>query len=230
MRLLQPEHWHEVFHPLLGSKVGLVDGHGNVGDWMIYRATRQLLDLYGVDWRPVVDFFRAPDVDYLLLFGGGNMGKSRYPLEVEIRRKALELKLPCIVLPQSSFGPEEGPFYKTYVREHYSKVNMPYATLVPDLALGLDHPRATWPATRGSGTFLRSTANDPTNGVHTIEQYIEKASFYQSIVTDRLHFAICGLMSGREVTLLPSEGYHKNQGMWEDWLANLGCKFEFERP
>jgi hypothetical protein len=45
---------------------------------------------------------------------------------------------------------------------------------------------------------------------------------FEHIVTDRLHFAIAGLMTGRDVSLLPN-GYHKNRSMYETWLEDLGC-------
>jgi exopolysaccharide biosynthesis predicted pyruvyltransferase EpsI len=50
------------------------------------------------------------------------------------------------------------------------------------------------------------------------------ATQYKRIITDRLHFAISGLILGRETTILPNS-YHKNRSMYETWLRDLGCNF-----
>jgi hypothetical protein len=52
--------------------------------------------------------------------------------------------------------------------------------------------------------------------------YVRAAACYANIYTDRLHFAISGLLAGRSVTLL-GNSYHKNRSMWETWLRRAGC-------
>ena len=51
---------------------------------------------------------------------------------------------------------------------------------------------------------------DPVKLCRTPHEYLQLASRYESIVTDRLHFAICGMLLGRQVVLLPNS-YHKPQ-------------------
>ncbi len=232
-RLLALSHFEHVFRPLCGKRVGLVDGVGkNVGDRLIYAATRQLLDSFEIDW-VTQHPRRRTDVEILLLFGGGNLG-SKYRREIRIRRTALKLDVPAIVLPQSCMGPERGPFQRVYVREHYSLRFFPDAVLAPDLALGYDMALADVAPHRARGMFLRNdseakfgdTASDerPTEVCRTPEEYITYASGFGCIATDMLHFAICGLMAGRRVILLPNT-YHKNRGMWETWLRRLGCEW-----
>ncbi len=232
MRLLPLTHFAPLFTPLLGRRCGLVDGHGNVGDHLIYLATRQLLDAFGVEWIAQRPEDRDP-VDVLLLFGGGNLG-SRYPKELEIRRQALQRGLPAIVLPQSLMGPEPGPFERVYVRERASLRYCPEGILAPELALGYDHATPVAAPHEAFGLFLRADeerrippvpgASDPTCLCKTPAAYLALAARYAHIVTDRLHFAICGLIQRRRVTLLPNS-YHKNRSLWETWLRDLGCEW-----
>jgi hypothetical protein len=232
VRLLPLSAFEPVFGPLAGQRCGLIDGHGNVGDHLLYRATRQLLDAFGIDW-----IRQAPDdadpVDVLLLFGGGNLGSS-YTSEVEIRRRALRRNIPAIVLPQSLMGPEPGPFLRVYVRERASLWHCPQGLLAPELALGYNHCPDPLPPDHRCGVFLRSDAErahssgrkarDPARLCRTPAEYLALAGRYAHIVTDRLHFAICGLLNRRRVTLLPNS-YHKNRSLWETWLRHLGCEW-----
>ncbi|MFV0445602.1 MAG: iron-sulfur cluster assembly scaffold protein, partial [Planctomycetaceae bacterium] len=170
-------------------------------------------------------------------FGGGNMG-SRYMRELEVRRRAVQdavaRGIPIVVLPQSWMSPEPGPFARAYVRERASLQHCPNGILAPDLALGYDYePRSTGP-TKERGLFLRRDSErrvsfqvgeqDPARMCRTPAKYLALASRYSHIITDRLHFAICGLLNRRRVTLLPNS-YHKNRSLWETWLADLGCEW-----
>ena len=233
MRLLDRSHFEPIFVPLQGKRVALVDGVGkNVGDRMIYAATRQLLDEFEIEWT-VLRRRPPPDAEIVLLFGGGNLG-SRYRREVRIRRTAMDLGLPAIVLPQSCMGPERGPFLRVFVREHLSLRFFPDAQLAPDLALGFEVPTLAKSPRQVSGLFLRDDSEaifrnvpsdgNPTKLCRTPQEYVAFAATYERIRTDILHFAISGLMAGCQVTLLPNS-YHKNRGMWECWLRDLGCKW-----
>ncbi|MEZ6066061.1 MAG: hypothetical protein R3B90_10210 [Planctomycetaceae bacterium] len=132
LRLLSLSHFEPIFGPLSGRRVGLVDGVGNVGDHLIYAATRQLLDAFGVDWIEQQPGDRD-EIEYLLLFGGGNMG-SNYLREMRRRQSALRPDVPSIVLPQSWMSPEPGPYWRCYVRERRSLTHCPDGVLAPDLA------------------------------------------------------------------------------------------------
>jgi exopolysaccharide biosynthesis predicted pyruvyltransferase EpsI len=50
------------------------------------------------------------------------------------------------------------------------------------------------------------------------------AAMHRRIHTDRLHFAVAGLMVGTEVVLYPNS-YHKNREVYDLSLKRLGCKF-----
>jgi len=244
IQLLPDSYFASIFEPLRGLSVGLVDGYGNVGDRLIYRATRQLLDRFHIRWRKhyvmptlLCRFFACPShtksrPDVLLLFGGGSMG-SMYRREVALRRRALKSGIPSIVLPQSFMAPEDGPFQNVFIREEDSRRFCPRGTLVPDLALAFRYDRTVSPD-GDCGVFLRRdiearfarvpSLGDPARLADTVDKYLELAGKFGHVVTDRLHFAIAGLLNGRRVTLLPNT-YHKNRSMWECWLKSLGCEW-----
>jgi len=222
-----------VFESLRGKRIGYIRPIGNVGDALIEWATQQLFREFHIDWRfcnPGVD--DAGNFDELVFGGGGNMG-TRYRNNFELRGRALALGLPVTILPQSFTSLEERRYRRVYVRECDSLAFCPRAILAPDLALGLQHSICQ-PPTRGLGVLLRRDPErasglpwfrrDPVRLCHTPQEYLELATRYERIVTDRLHFAICGLLAGRETTLLPND-YHKNKSMYETWLKALGCRF-----
>jgi exopolysaccharide biosynthesis predicted pyruvyltransferase EpsI len=235
MRLLPSSEFAHVFVPLAGKKIGIVDGWGNVGDDLIYAATRQVMRDFGLSWvtfNPLADNADDFNLDVLLLFGGGSMGAKLARPAMVIRQAALDTGIPCVVLPQSFHAPEDLPYKRVYVREHASMAHCQGEVLAPDLALGFDFPEGLTPE-KGTGVFLRVNGEplfrrdsrcDPANFCHTPGEYIQFASRFEHIVTDRLHFAIVGLGLGRRVTLLPV-GYHKNRSMWETWLKDLGCEW-----
>jgi exopolysaccharide biosynthesis predicted pyruvyltransferase EpsI len=237
--LLPPDRFAPIFAPYAGRSVVVVDGVGNVGDHMIYRATRQLLGHFGVR---VETSSPRPGAAAVLFFGGGNVG-GRYPNEDRVRdvhlRRARRAGVPAVLLPQSIHGPADlSGFARVFVRDQVSKDRFaPNAVLAPDLALGLHVPPAAPPVER-EGVFLRTDAEsldrgrpslgDPGVLAPRVEAYLALAARYERVVTDRLHFAVAGLLAGREVTLLPND-YHKNRAVWEAWLAALGCRWG-ERP
>jgi exopolysaccharide biosynthesis predicted pyruvyltransferase EpsI len=231
MRLLPLQAFAEVFEPLQGKRIGFVRPLGNVGDELIHTATFQLLDAFGIDWK-IIDPAGDADVEHIVFGGGGNMG-TLYRNNWQLRSQVLRLGLPVTILPQSFTSQEDRPYARVYVRERASLKYAPQATLAPDLALGLDLAGRTAPS-RGVGVFVRKDqertvarpwlSRDPVRLCRTPLEYLRLAAAYRHVVTDRLHFAICGLLAGRRVTLLPNS-YHKNRSMYETWLQGLGCEF-----
>ncbi len=232
MRLLQPDAFAHVFEPLAGKRVGFVEPLGNVGDELIGWATRQLFAEFGIRWKIQDPDRGADDVDVLVYGGGGNMG-SLYQANWEQRSKCLQLGPPVTIFPQSYNSAEDRPFRRVYIRETASRRYAPQGLLAPDLALGLAF-RTTRPPSRPLGIFLRRDKEraasrrwlrrDPVKLCRTPQEYLDLAARHEHIITDRLHFAICGLIAGRRTTLLPNS-YHKNAGMYETWLKDLGCEF-----
>lgn len=178
------------------------------------------------------------DVDELLLFGGGNMGIKGG--SARIRVKAAKLGLPITILPNSWRAPETVPNCVRYcARERGSHLFCADADVFPDLALSLDWDDDTinLPPRKPLGVFLRRdkearfadavpehNQGPPFDlvGKRDVGGYVALAARYRVIVTDALHFSVCGLACGRKVYLVPGT-YHKNRSMYEAWLRDLGC-------
>lgn len=231
MRLLSPDAYAHVFEPLRGKRIGFVRPRGNVGDRLIEWATVQLFEIFGIDWK-LQHPDEPADIDELVFGGGGNMGPL-YDENWRLRGRCLELGRPMTILPQSFTSPEKRPYKQVYVRERGSLKHAPEGVLAPDLALALEYQSRVVPRRR-LGVLLRKDCEgvvrrrwfcrDPAKICKTPRQYLDLAARYEHVVTDRLHFAVSGLIVGRRVTLLPNS-YHKNASMYETWLEDLGCRF-----
>ena len=70
MRLLDKSLFAPIFEDLKGLRVGIVDGFGNVGDDLLYLATRRFCQEFGVDHFTVNALAEdtIPKCDKLLLF------------------------------------------------------------------------------------------------------------------------------------------------------------------
>lgn len=232
MRLLSLSEFEPIFEPLQGLTVGIVDGVGNIGDQLLYLATRQLCDEFNINHFTVNALADnpIPNCDKLLLFAGGNIG---YPPATAIRTKAIDSGIPCWLLPQSVIRKEDLPCEKIFFRESVSRKIIGRGEVAPDLALGFDFPEPPAKKT-GSGVFLRHHGGsiynyirpelkiDPATFCHTPQEYWDFASRFDEITTDRLHLAICSLAMQTKTTILPID-YHKNRAMFEEWLEPLGC-------
>lgn len=214
---------------------------GNVGDNLINAATRQLFEYFDIEYRELDlgamrSWQSTEPVDEIVISGGGNMG-TLWNLCSKRRLLVLATRLPVTVLPQSFTNDREdlSGYHRIYVRERASQALDPGFILAPDLALGYADNNDLLPAEYETGVFLRedrerSVADngislcDPITICWRPEDYIAFASRFASIVTDRLHFAIAGLIAGRDVTLLPNS-YGKNRSIYETWLEALGCRW-----
>lgn len=229
--LIPFEQFEQVFGPLTGREVSFHWGAGNAGDRLIHAATRQLFIKYGIS----ISYDRE---QVILYGGGGNMG-NRYPstraVRAALEKRAEELNIPLIILPQSWSSFDDTTFTRAYARERYSLQYCPDAIIAPDLALGYT-PDFKFPrATENVGRFFREdqervvnapkgNLGDPVKWLSSHRDYLVLAARYKEIHTDRLHLAICGLIARRKVVLYPNS-YHKNKGVWEAWLQALGCYF-----
>jgi exopolysaccharide biosynthesis predicted pyruvyltransferase EpsI len=241
MPLIYSQAFEPLFSQFDGKRIGYVQLDGNVGDAMITDATLFLLNTFRIPFtwiRPkqVFDKELPEDIDELLVSGGGNLG-ALYPACYRLRRAALECGLPVTVLPQSfaSFDEDLSACKRVYVRETASLAVDPSFQLMPDLALGFDDVNAVQCPRFDLAVFLRADREsvfedrseslvDPVTNNNTPLEYVEFASLFEHVVTDRLHFAIAALLAGRRVTLLPNST-GKNRAMYETWLRDLGCQW-----
>lgn len=229
--LLPAVRFKEVFEPLSGMAVSFHCGSGNVGDQLIHIATRQLLCIYNIT---VV----TEREEAILYGGGGNMGYLYHDprsLRIRLWKRATDFGIPLIILPQSWTSKDDTRFTKAFARERQSLKFCPEAHFAPDLALGYTLDFKLPAAVARVGQFFRADCErkiesplgnmgDPIKFLRSHYAYIRLAAEYEEIHTDRLHFAISGLIAGRNVTLYPNS-YHKNRAVWEAWLKDLGCKF-----
>jgi len=231
-RLLPLDPFAPIFQPLVGQRVGIVDGYGNTGDRIVDAAARHLMRQFGIRWQTINPLADPPGsfaLDVILLAGGGSMGGPR---ECVLHREAgLAWGLPCIVLPQSFHAPEDCRlFARVYVREPGSLEVYPQGILAPDLALGFEwpdvpaaqHDRGVFLSRGGHNLFSDRGLFDPAPICYTPQDYINHVAAYRHVVTDRLHLCITALGLDRKATLLPV-AYHKNRSMWLTWLRDLGC-------
>jgi len=221
-----------VFEPLAGQRVGYVRPYGNVGDLLIEQATLQFFEHFGIEWTYWSPEVPLGDLQHLVFGGGGNMGTT-YRFNWDLRGACLETGLPVTILPQSFLGEEGRSFHRVYVREPARLKFAPDAILAPELALGLS-PKQSFPSIKRLGIFLRKDQEagekkpwyslDPIKLARTPDQYLRFAGQFETLITNRLHLAISGMLLDRNVILLPNS-YHKNASLHETWLAGMGCGF-----
>jgi len=222
--------WAEIFEPWRGKKAAYLQMYGNVGDQMIYDAAKQMMSHFGISYEP---WHESCKVDVLMISGGGNLGLAS---QVHRRKKVIEWAtkrgVKCIILPQTLFDKTFEKFPEAvdvYAREAVTANKLKRKTkIMPDLALGYQADFALPKAIFKKGIFCSRETHkqqhicDPTKMCHTPEGYIAFASLFEEIITNRLHFAIAGLIAGRKVTLFPNE-YYKNRAVWEAHLKDVGC-------
>ena len=225
---------------LIGNRtVRYVMGRGNAGDALIHAGARCLFRRINTR---VVEEAERPD--FVIWGGGGNLGTIWPHCHAERQRELREARekgIPFVIMPQSATNAEE-PFpddVQVFLRETGSQKIYPRSTLAPDLSLAFDEDLSVYVSVVPrfpAGVFLRTdqesskqfnsglSLGDPIRIAQDYHDYFRFISLFQMIVTDRLHFAISALMLGRETVLLPNS-YHKNRGVHEAWLADLGCHF-----
>lgn len=243
--LLPRDEFAPVFEPLRGRRIGFLRMYGSAGDRLLDTAARQLFDAYGVDhielsWHETsadmadTDDALVEQVDEIVVAGGGNLG-GLYPRCRLLRQHYLGFGKPVTILPQSITGPGEdlARYRRVFLREHTSLLQHSGGLLGPDLALGFTPPPAARAREFPLGVFLRVgkealfagsslSLADPAQCCRTYSEYFALAGRFETLVTDRLHFAIAGMLAGTQVELLPVS-YHKNRSMYETWLRDLGC-------
>ena len=232
-----------VFSSLKGKRVGWLKMHGNVGDRMIDWATEQLFDHFDIEFGTLnwldgdSDVNQVlGDIDIIVVAGGGNLG-DLYTNCKDLRSQYLGQGRPIYVLPQSLTNLNEDltQYEKVFLRENASHNMYPDSVLAPDLALGFTPPTLSVHKKYPLGIFLRedvenitgfseSSLGDPAVMCDSVSEYLQLANRFELIYTDRIHFAICGLLTGARVHLLPGS-YHKNRGLFETWLKDLGCSW-----
>lgn len=236
--LLPDTEWSDLLSKLKGKNWGFYQQRGNVGDDMIFEGTRQLFSRNNIAWS---HWEQEGSYDGVLISGGGNLGTA-YGLHI-IRKKLFretELQgIETIILPQTfTGGIERIPDWVTvYVREKQS-LCFPNSFLLPDMSFAYTPDFSLPERKKQTGIFLRKdreaifseipSIGDPVHLFPTVYEFLKAAASFSLLITDRLHFAIAGLLMKTRVILLPNI-YFKNRSIWETWLKNFGCEWR-ENP
>ena len=247
--LLPYSTYSEIFQPLHDKRVFFTPASGNVGDALIVKALLQLLEHFEVDYTLSQINYQEDFVSQLKTFdlhtyhfilwpGGGNMGQfyqPNYLLRQAIATLISPEQTELIVLPKTWNSREDLQTTVSYAREYESiRQFAPQAVFKPDLALGFNVSKFTnetfGSADYASGYFFRddfektfipeNNVMDPALVCHTVRDYLTLASKYREIHTNRLHFALCGLMMNRRVKLY-ANSYFKNQAVYEASLKSF---------
>jgi Glycosyl transferase family 2/Polysaccharide pyruvyl transferase len=231
-RFFNEDTYADVFKPYTGGYYHYIDLPGNAGDMMIKAATFKMLEYYNI--MPADDKNNPTVIFYA---GGGNIGTYNFE---QYQNTAIELKnkykCDLVSLPQTwglngSFDGAD----KIYVRDEKSNEIRKDGILMPDLALSLIIPsELNMRPIYNEGAFFRvdkeatvlpnTNICDPAVWATGVMQYIVLASQYKTIRTNRLHFAIAGLLLGRDVVLYDNN-YYKNKSVYDTYLKDLGCKW-----
>lgn len=206
----------------------LIEPYGNVGDKLITESTLHILRSLNKTFTHLrCDKVTPKDCKEKTVMwgGGGNMGDF-YIHNRSQRDRIFPHCDDLVILPQTWTSPEivNG---KKYVREIES-LNFTNGELAIDLSFGLSLQYSE--PSLDTGVFFRvkseptiipnENIGDPAELCHNPPQYIDLASNYKTIHTNRLHFAICGILLGREV-YLHSGRYFKNRSFYNTWLREL---------
>lgn len=179
-----------------------------------------------------------------LIYGGGMVGTIRE--KGSATRKWLvadylsSTGLPVVCLPMTHMGSEGEPKppgeHVMFARESKSLKYLPGSVLAPDMAFYYQAMVPCHETDSDTGVFLRADPlsfvnkhwqkglGDPLKFAKSLDEYFDLASRFERIVTDRLMFAVCGLLLERKVTLMPDSS-GKNKAVYDDWLRGVGCQW-----
>jgi hypothetical protein len=224
--LLPISTWDCVFSPHQGKRAHLLPVAGNVGDAMLYAATLQMLAHHKI--KPA----SLDEAEVVFYPAGGNVsGQNPTIVNYGLRNcKATKVILPQTLHDQSDYVDSAD---EVWVRDTASQRFSTKAKFAPDLALGYRSSLQIKPS-KDSGLFFRideektkvpkNNISDPAKICKNHYEYLKRAATFRQIHTNRLHFAIAGLIKGREVTLYDNK-YHKCHSVYKTSLQHLGCKW-----
>jgi len=219
--------------------VGRVEIVENPEDELIRHAVNTLVDYYGLKgWlveRPELEAGIVKDKwpDAFLVYGASSP-VERTTGDLRALVEKLSGDKPVIYLPgvylQSMTPPSR---HETFYTSNPAWDGL--ARPAPEMTLALDGFFPLEPARRRLGVFLArdsihdqgTSLGDPVSLSPDCYFYLRLATYFEELVTDRLRFAIAGLIAGRRVTLLP-ERDGINRSAYQDHLRQLGCRWRDE--
>ena len=215
----------------------------SVGSMLGVQGTLQFFEDNGVkvlnDWSRDEIPEKPGPIDHFVYGGGivGNLpGQAKYNRGWLVTKYLAENDIHVIGLPMSHLGGKE-PLptkFTLFAREEKSLAFIRFAHMAPDMSLYWRGQVPVRDPDGDVGIFLRNDdlalvgrmfgigLGDPADLCNGLDGCFDLASRFEEIRTDRLMFAICGLLIGRKVILLPDKS-HKNRSFWESWLKHMGC-------
>lgn len=171
-----------------------------------------------------------------LLIAPGDMGEvSEGWIWTAIGKITEQQGLPVTVLPRSfsQKDPLISNKFRLWVCERQSLGMYPQARLAPDVSMCLRLQARKEQICRSTALYLSQAHisrfvnhpgnfGDPDQLCSNFAAWLDLIAPYQHVVTDRLRFAICAMLMGRKVTLLPDQA-NINFSMWDIWLQKQGC-------
>lgn len=248
--IINKKYYDFIFKPFFNTKILLCLPFGNVGDQLIWESCYQLLKYNNINYsqlslvhinNDLVNQINNLDIsmyDAVFWVGGGNMGKlykSNYNFRKIISNKCITNNKKFIILPQSWTSTDDAEADTYYAREFYSiREYESRAIFAHDLALSYEIDSSivsllySEKDKKEIGYFFRidvertdnSNNIDPAKICKTYKDYLILASKYKEIHTNRLHFAICGLIVGNSVKFYRNS-YFKNRAIYESSLYSL---------
>jgi exopolysaccharide biosynthesis predicted pyruvyltransferase EpsI len=222
-----------IFSAYTGKTVGYFRSSGNWGDALIEKGALELFRDFGIKIVVInpdffsIDLAALSSVTTVFLAGGGSLG-TKYLKNHNARTELLKIfKGETIVLPQSMTDENDENLYTyTWLREvsSFQKKTGPKG-ICHDLAfyVNLDSYREQ-KAIYHVGVMLREDGEsqksiplnlrDPLKLCHSLEEYIQLATRFETVITDRLHFAIIAAKLGRKVSLVAGN-YYKIKAIYE---------------
>lgn len=225
--------WEPVFGPWAGRKACLLQQPRNAGDELIRAGTLQLFREFGIIDGPY------EEAEVIFFPGGGCLGDI-YPFRDYGNRFAQATDVPRVILPHSWNAPDPYDQHADVVwcRDHTSIQIRGGGEFAHDLALAY-RPSLNGHHELGHGVFFRDgeeattvppdNFTDPAKDCRSHYDYLRLAGSYQSIETNRLHFAVAAMLMGTRVTLT-ANSYHKNLSVYNASLRELGCLFSSNKP
>lgn len=225
--------YEAIFGAYAGQTVGYFRNAGNWGDLLIEKGAMDLFRDFGINVLVInSDFYNfnlsaLSSVKTVFIAGGGSLGTTyieNYKLRTELLKN---FKGETIVLPQSMTDDNDTNIYTyAWLREvtSFQKKTGPKG-ICHDLAfyVNLDTYKEIKPVYH-LGVLLREDGEsqksiplnlrDPVKLCNSLEDYIQLAARFDTIITDRLHFAIIAAKLGRRVSLVAGN-YYKIKGIYE---------------
>ena len=242
MALLSLDQFKPIAASLKGRQVGFLPLPGDIGDRLTELGATRLFDHFDIDYITIdMDRLRWGVFDRVLdtiAISAGSRNGQHCADQLAALEAAHSHDLSVVLLPRTFAEPHESldSNLAVFAPERTTLALDTRYQLAPDPALAVEVAYEFSEPIAPLGVFLnadeealfatdnRSIA-DPDKVCDTVFDYLNLASRFEHVVTDRLQFAIAAMLAGRQATLLPDSS-PGNRGVFEAWLEDIGCTWQ----